>query len=91
MLEGEVGDVIVGAALPPPGTTMFEKMRAMERHQDHPGSCCASRVARQRRPQGSNLVLPAPTKPCRRGDDADHAVGLWEVAPQGPGCRIHVL
>lgn len=27
--EGEVGDVIVGGVLPPPGTTMFEKMEAL--------------------------------------------------------------
>jgi proline racemase len=33
--EGEVGDVVTGGILPPPGATMFEKMRAMERDQDH--------------------------------------------------------
>jgi proline racemase len=33
--EGEVGDVIVGGFLPPPGVTMFERMRAMERDFDH--------------------------------------------------------
>ena len=33
--EGEVGDVIVGGFLPPPGATMFERMRAMERDFDH--------------------------------------------------------
>jgi proline racemase len=33
--EGEVGDVIVGGVLPPPGATMFERMTAMERDQDH--------------------------------------------------------
>ena len=33
--EGEVGDVIVGGFLPPPGATMFDRMRAMERDFDH--------------------------------------------------------
>jgi trans-L-3-hydroxyproline dehydratase len=33
--EGEVGDVIVGGFLPPPGATMFERMQAMERDFDH--------------------------------------------------------
>src|SRR5260370_24166802 len=33
--EGEVGDVIVGGVLPPPGATMFERMKAMERDFDH--------------------------------------------------------
>jgi len=33
--EGEVGDVIVGGVLPPPGATMFERMTAMQRDQDH--------------------------------------------------------
>jgi proline racemase len=32
--EGEVGDVIVGGVLPPPGRTMFERMSAMQRDQD---------------------------------------------------------
>jgi proline racemase len=32
--EGEVGDVIVGGVLPPPGRTMFERMTAMQRDQD---------------------------------------------------------
>lgn len=33
--EGEVGDVIVGGVLPPPGTTMLEKKLAFERDFDH--------------------------------------------------------
>ena len=32
--EGETGDVIVGGVLPPPGSTMFERMTAMQRDQD---------------------------------------------------------
>jgi proline racemase len=31
---GEIGDVIVGGVLPPPGATMFEKMRHLEREGD---------------------------------------------------------
>jgi proline racemase len=33
--EGETGDVIVGGVAPPPGATMYDKMRAMERDHDH--------------------------------------------------------
>jgi proline racemase len=33
--EGEVGDVIVGGVLPPPGATMFERMRTMQHNYDH--------------------------------------------------------
>lgn len=33
--EGEVGDVIVGGVLPPPGETVFEMMQAFARDQDH--------------------------------------------------------
>jgi proline racemase len=33
--EGEVGDVIVGGFPPPPGATMFQRMRAMQRDFDH--------------------------------------------------------
>jgi proline racemase len=33
--EGEIGDVVTGGVMPPPGATMFEKMRAMERDGDH--------------------------------------------------------
>jgi proline racemase len=32
--EREAGDVIVGGFLPPPGATMFERMREMERDFD---------------------------------------------------------
>ena len=32
--EGEIGDVIVGGVLPPPGAPMYEKMRTMERDHD---------------------------------------------------------
>jgi len=33
--EGEVGDVIVGGFPPPSGSTMFERMKTMEREFDH--------------------------------------------------------
>jgi proline racemase len=33
--EGEVGDVIIGGVLPPAGSTMFERMRSMQREHDH--------------------------------------------------------
>jgi len=33
--EGEIGDVIVGGVLPPPGDTVFEMMRAFARDHDH--------------------------------------------------------
>ncbi|WP_181705561.1 proline racemase family protein [Chthonobacter rhizosphaerae] len=33
--EGEIGDVIVGGVLPPPGDTVFAQMKAFERDFDH--------------------------------------------------------
>ena len=33
--EGEIGDVIVGGVLPPPGDSVFAMMRAFARDQDH--------------------------------------------------------
>jgi proline racemase len=33
--EGEIGDVIIGGVLPPPGDTVFAMMRAFERNSDH--------------------------------------------------------
>ncbi len=33
--EGEIGDVIVGGVLPPPGDSVFAMMRAFERDHDH--------------------------------------------------------
>lgn len=32
--EGEIGDVVTGGILPPPGATMFERMQAMRRDHD---------------------------------------------------------
>ena len=64
--EGEQGDVIVGGVLPPPGATMYEKMRNMEAHFDHVRRMLICE------PRGSvarhvNLILP-PTRPdCAAG------------------------
>ena len=33
--EGEIGDVIIGGVLPPAGSTMMDRMIAMERDHDH--------------------------------------------------------
>src|SRR5215469_18641988 len=33
--EAEIGDVITGGVLPPPGASMFERMVAMRRDHDH--------------------------------------------------------
>lgn len=64
--EGEVGDVIIGGVLPPPGVTMMDKMIAMERDQDHIRQflICEPRgsVARH-----VNLVLPSTRPDCVAG------------------------
>ncbi|MDT9598746.1 proline racemase family protein [Sphingosinicella rhizophila] len=59
--EGEVGDVIIGGVAPPPGDTMFEKMRAMERDHDDVRRLllCEPRGAVNRH---VNLLVP-PTRP----------------------------
>ena len=64
--EGEIGDVIVGGVLPPAGDTMFAKMRAMERDQDH------IRRLLLCEPRGSvgrhvNLLLPSTRADCDVG------------------------
>jgi proline racemase len=64
--EGEIGDVIVGGILPPPGETIFEMMKAFERDQDHLRRflICEPRgsVARH-----INLIVPAKTPGCAAG------------------------
>jgi len=64
--EGEIGDVIVGGILPPPGDTVFEMMKAFERDQDHLRRflICEPRgsVARH-----INLIVPAKTPGCAAG------------------------
>ena len=70
--EGEVGDVIVGGVLPPPGATMFERMSAMQRDQD------SLRRLLLCEPRGSvarhvNLITP----PAR----ADCDIGLITMEP----------
>ncbi|HLI10848.1 MAG TPA: proline racemase family protein [Alphaproteobacteria bacterium] len=64
--EGEVGDVITGGVLSPPGATMFEKMQAMERTQDH------IRRLLMCEPRGSvarhlNLLVPSTRPDCDAG------------------------
>src|SRR5262245_46032525 len=64
--EGEIGDVISGGVLPPPGATMMEKKLAFERQFDH-----IRRVLIQE-PRGSvarhvNLVLPSTRSDCAAG------------------------
>ena len=64
--EGEVGDVIVGGVLPPPGANMMEKKLAFERDCDH-----IRRVLIQE-PRGSvarhvNLIVPSTRADCAAG------------------------
>ena len=64
--EGEVGDVITGGVLPPPGATMMEKKLAFERDFDH-----IRRVLIQE-PRGSvarhvNLIVPSTRADCAAG------------------------
>jgi proline racemase len=64
--EGEVGDVITGGVLPPPGATMMEKKLAFEREHDH-----VRRLLLQE-PRGSvarhvNLLVPSTRADCVAG------------------------
>jgi proline racemase len=64
--EGEIGDVIVGGVPPPPGATMYEKMRNFERDHDHIRRFLISE------PRGSvarhvNLLVPPTRKDCDAG------------------------
>jgi hypothetical protein len=64
--EGEVGDVIIGGVLPPPGATMFEKMQAFAREQDHIRRLLICE------PRGSvarhvNLIVPSTRSDCVAG------------------------
>ena len=64
--EGEVGDVITGGVLPPPGATMMDKKLAMERDHD------AIRRLLINEPRGSvarhvNLLLPSTRADCVAG------------------------
>ena len=64
--EGEVGDVITGGVLPPPGATMMEKKLAFERQFDH-----IRRLLIQE-PRGSvarhvNLIVPSTRSDCVAG------------------------
>ena len=64
--EGEVGDVITGGVLPPPGATMMEKKLAFESDHDH-----IRRLLIQE-PRGSvarhvNLLVPSTRADCQVG------------------------
>jgi trans-L-3-hydroxyproline dehydratase len=64
--EGEVGDVITGGVLPPPGATMMAKKLAFERDFDH-----IRRLLIQE-PRGSvarhvNLIVPSTRPDCQAG------------------------
>ncbi len=64
--EGEIGDVITGGVLPPPGATMMEKKLAFERQFDH-----IRRILIQE-PRGSvarhvNLIVPSTRADCAAG------------------------
>ena len=64
--EGEIGDVITGGVLPPPGATMMEKKLAFERQLDH-----IRRLLIQE-PRGSvarhvNLIVPSTRSDCAAG------------------------
>jgi trans-L-3-hydroxyproline dehydratase len=63
---GEIGNVVVGGVLPPPGATVFEQMQALEREGD------GLRRLLLREPRGSvachaNLVVPATRPDCDAG------------------------
>src|SRR5215471_7030403 len=64
--EGEIGDVITGGVLPPPGATMMEKKLAFARQLDH-----VRRLLIQE-PRGSvarhvNLLVPSTREDCAAG------------------------
>jgi proline racemase len=63
---GEIGNVIVGGVLPPPGATVFEQMQWLEREGD------GLRRLLLREPRGSvavhaNLIVPATRDDCDAG------------------------
>ena len=63
---GEIGNVVVGGVLPPPGATVFEQMQSLERDGD------ALRRLLLREPRGSvavhaNLIVPATRDDCDAG------------------------
>ena len=81
--EGEVGDVIVGGVLPPPGATMYDKMRAMAVDD-------TVRRFLLLEPRGSvarhlNLVVP-PTRP-----DCDAGVIIMEPTEYVPMSGSNVM
>lgn len=64
--EGEIGDVIIGGVLPPAGSTMMDRMIAMERDHDHIRQLLICE------PRGSvarhvNLIVPPISPDCVAG------------------------
>lgn len=64
--EGEIGDVIIGGVLPPPGDTVFEMRQAFARDHDHIRRMLICE------PRGSvarhvNLIVPAKRTDCQAG------------------------
>src|SRR5438034_4309061 len=62
---GEIGNVVVGGVLPPPGDTVFEQMQALERDD-------SLRRLLLREPRGSvaahaNLIVPSKRDDCAAG------------------------
>lgn len=88
--EGEVGDVIVGGVLPPPGATMYDKMRAMERDQD------GLRRLLLCEPRGKvsrniNLVVPSTRPDCDAGVIIMEATEYVPMSGSNAMCTATVL
>jgi proline racemase len=88
--EGEIGDVITGGVLPPAGSTMFEKMQAMERHHDH------IRQMLLQEPRGSvarhlNLITPATRPDCDVGVIIMEPTEYVPMSGSNTICTITVL
>jgi len=63
---GEVGNVVIGGVLPPPGASVFEQMQHLQEYGD------GLRHLLLREPRGSvachaNLVVPATRRDCDAG------------------------
>lgn len=88
--EGEIGDVIVGGVLPPRGGTMFAKMQAMERDQDHIRRLllCEPRGGVSRH---VNLLVPATRADCDVGAIIMEATEYVPMSGSNTICIVTVL
>ncbi len=88
--EGEVGDLIVGGVLPPPGATMYDKMRAMERDQDHIRRLllCEPRGKVSR---NINLLVPSTRPDCDAGVIIMEATEYVPMSGSNAMCTATVL